>query len=520
MSVIIASAEGLSSRQLAILGILQQVGAAFSIAGCVFIITTFCFCDAFHKPINRLVFFASLGNLMAGVGFAMAVMYLDKPNSGGCQMQGFLLHLYASLDCLGGGGGGGRPVTDAHMARFVSADAFWTLAMAINVYLTFYFRFDARRLRKMEVPYLVVCYGLPFVPAFSYLFIRDKSGMRIYGSSGMWCWIVPKWDYLRIATFYGPVWATIVLTLAIYLRSGGTIYRKRQQLRKLQETSSVGLSSITRGGGAEPTMTNIKTTEVVVTSEIVSPAETLEMQALGGQATAHATTTVPRRRDDDDGDDDGGSGGGGLDEGRADEAPTNAGSHAAGTSGSGVPRPRRRVHQEINNAAWQYTKCAMLFFMVILITWTPSSANRVHTFINPNQISLPLQFMSATVLPLQGFWNAIIYAVTSWAACKRLWGQIQDWAAEKRGRTTWSGGAAAGQPSTADGRARGSWVRHEDAQAPSRGRSSNMKRGATTTQSASRDGDSESMRVLAKSAHGSVDMDERSVSVAPSRSET
>lgn len=28
--------------------------------------------------------------------------------------------------------------------------------------------------------------------------------------------------------------------------------------------------------------------------------------------------------------------------------------------------------------------------------------------------------MSAFVLPLQGFWNAVIYAVTSWSACKSL----------------------------------------------------------------------------------------------------
>jgi hypothetical protein len=28
--------------------------------------------------------------------------------------------------------------------------------------------------------------------------------------------------------------------------------------------------------------------------------------------------------------------------------------------------------------------------------------------------------MSAFVLPLQGFWNALIYMVTSWGACKNL----------------------------------------------------------------------------------------------------
>lgn len=86
------------------------------------------------------------------------------------------------------------------------ADAFWTLAMAINVYLTFYFKFDARRLRRMEIPYLCSCYGIPFVPAFTYIFVRNGQGDRVYGNASLWCWVTPEWDIWRIATFYGPVW--------------------------------------------------------------------------------------------------------------------------------------------------------------------------------------------------------------------------------------------------------------------------------------------------------------------------
>ena len=56
------------------------------------------------------------------------------------------------------------------------ADAFWTLAMAINVYLTFYFKFDSRMLRRMEIPYFLVCYGVPMVPAIVYLFLRNSDG--------------------------------------------------------------------------------------------------------------------------------------------------------------------------------------------------------------------------------------------------------------------------------------------------------------------------------------------------------
>jgi hypothetical protein len=33
---------------------------------------------------------------------------------------------------------------------------------------------------------------------------------------------------------------------------------------------------------------------------------------------------------------------------------------------------------------------------------------------------VPLEYASAFVLPLQGFWNALIYIVTSWKACQML----------------------------------------------------------------------------------------------------
>lgn len=78
--------------------------------------------------------------------------------------------------------------------------------MAVNVYLTFYHRFDAHRLRQMDWLYLVLCYGIPFTPAFIFIFIKNSEGQHIFGSAILWCWITPEWEILRIATFYGPIW--------------------------------------------------------------------------------------------------------------------------------------------------------------------------------------------------------------------------------------------------------------------------------------------------------------------------
>lgn len=63
------------------------------------------------------------------------------------------------------------------------ADALWTFAMAFNVYLTFFHKYDAAKLRHLEWKYLVLCYGLPFIPSFVYFFISSSSKGPVYGSA-------------------------------------------------------------------------------------------------------------------------------------------------------------------------------------------------------------------------------------------------------------------------------------------------------------------------------------------------
>ena len=63
------------------------------------------------------------------------------------------------------------------------ADALWAFAMACNVYLTFFHKFGSQQLRKLEWRYVVLCYGVPFVPAISYLFISNSNRGKIYGSA-------------------------------------------------------------------------------------------------------------------------------------------------------------------------------------------------------------------------------------------------------------------------------------------------------------------------------------------------
>lgn len=82
-----------TQRDLDIICIIERVGGVFSMLGCVFIIVTFLTSKAFHKPINRLVFFASWGNLITNIGNFMARDFVHDIDSFGCQFQGFVVQM-------------------------------------------------------------------------------------------------------------------------------------------------------------------------------------------------------------------------------------------------------------------------------------------------------------------------------------------------------------------------------------------------------------------------------------------
>jgi hypothetical protein len=69
--------------------------------------------------------------------------------------------------------------------RFMPADALWTLAMACNVYLTFFKKYNAQQLRALEWKYMIFCYGVPFIPAFTYFFIQTPGRGKVYGSASV-----------------------------------------------------------------------------------------------------------------------------------------------------------------------------------------------------------------------------------------------------------------------------------------------------------------------------------------------
>jgi hypothetical protein len=86
----------LSESQLNAICLTERICSGISFLGTAFIIGTFLYDKSFRKPINRLVFYASWGNIMANVGTMISRngIYAGV-GSPLCQFQGFLIQMYA-----------------------------------------------------------------------------------------------------------------------------------------------------------------------------------------------------------------------------------------------------------------------------------------------------------------------------------------------------------------------------------------------------------------------------------------
>lgn len=82
---------------------------------------------------------------------------------------------------------------------------------------------------------------------------------------------------------------------------------------------------------------------------------------------------------------------------------------------------RNHALSETNPDAWLYARVAFLFFCSLLICWVPSSINRLYSIANPNELIFGLNYTETLVLPLQGFFNAVVYIITSQTASRNLW---------------------------------------------------------------------------------------------------
>ncbi|KAH8585788.1 hypothetical protein B0O99DRAFT_748786 [Bisporella sp. PMI_857] len=364
----------LTDSQIHTLVIVEKTSAVLSLIGTTLIITTYLSIKSFRKLSTTLIFYASFSNVLSNAAHLVGVAGIRAGrNSALCQVQAFL------------------------QQSFMPADVLWSLAMAINVYLAIFHQYNATSLMKLNRIYFLICYGLPFVPAFVCLFIGSKVRGKIYGDATLWCWISTDWATLRITAFYAPIWIVMLTTIVIYILVGNMIFKKRREIRSL----SYGDKRF--NGRNNRLFGRINTTKVQISSNIrqgkgsygslvykeLSPPDTVAMR---DRYSISISGPPPDP-----------------------ESQPSRSSYMQATDS----RFRRGG---LDSVTYAYTKCAVLFAVSLLITWVPSSANRVYSLVARGTVSYPLNAFSALVLPLQGFWNSIIYFATSIAACKEAWG--------------------------------------------------------------------------------------------------
>lgn len=207
--------------------------------------------------------------------------------------------------------------------------------MAMNVYLTVFKKYPSSRLQKLEIPYIIICYGVPLVPAFVFLFIESDTKGPLYGNATLWCWISNDWQYLRIAAFYGPVWVVLLFTFSVYLMAGRVIFSLRGSLRIFAKDQTSGSeTAISRSRYRDSTVTK---------PGAVANGHSIHMQT----HTVHdLSPMVP---------------------GQA--VPATGPTYSVAIEGGTDTRWRQRSAIEANTAAWAYCRCALLFFLALLITW-------------------------------------------------------------------------------------------------------------------------------------------------------
>ena len=89
------AAMALTDAEMYAIQATERISSVLSLLGAAFVILTFTFNKNFHKPINRLVFYACFGNVMANIGTIISTSgEILGSDSKLCQFQGFLLQMY------------------------------------------------------------------------------------------------------------------------------------------------------------------------------------------------------------------------------------------------------------------------------------------------------------------------------------------------------------------------------------------------------------------------------------------
>ncbi|KAM3070488.1 hypothetical protein ACMFMG_010311 [Clarireedia jacksonii] len=372
---------------LRMLPIVARVTSSISACASLLVIVHWICSRSSEKPVNRLIFLATLGNMVSNVATFVSRAALVDSNGPLCQVQAFLIQW------------------------FMPADANWTLAMALNVHFTFTHNWTSEDIRTMEPWYILLCYGIPYIPAWAFLYTHNLEQGRMYGNATSWCWVSPKWGEWRIYAFYAPVWIIIVVVTILYIISGKRIFnswRELHDLAKAVEDQGISVGSLD----------SVKSIRVQMTREVneIQVAGLAEENAVRRYSITITSSEL--------------------------HLPSVADAISSTVTSTAVPHSAMSACPKCSNAAkaaaWSYARVAILYFIAMMVTWVPSSANRLYTLLHPGEVNLGLEYTSVIVLPMQGFWNGLIYVYTNRGEVKTGWrfmkgGRLKSWSVDMLG---------------------------------------------------------------------------------------
>ncbi|KAK8056182.1 G-protein coupled receptor [Apiospora rasikravindrae] len=339
----------LSRDQVNTIVVFERVGASLSVTGVLLILIAFAAFKRLRTVPNTFIIFASFANLGA------------------------------SIACLIG---------------FMQSDPWWSFAMAVNVYMVFFFAANPNSFLGYWWAYFVICYGIPFIPAIWLLVARGEDRVQL------WCWIDKDWSNLRIYTYYLPIWVCILLSTCIYIAVGYYVFKQRNQLRNLSLSNPAGDVPPPRDSGEKSSRSH--TAINWFDGPVEDPGKArldLTPEQSTSQDQYHTVTRIT-----------------------ADPAPKKS-------VWAHLRKAYTRWCSKFNNmdpVKLAYLRTSFVFAISVLVTWTPSSINRVHDLVNPNEVSFGINLAAGIVLPLQGVWNSIIFFSTSSTALKEEIRNLRD----------------------------------------------------------------------------------------------
>ncbi|KAF5023685.1 hypothetical protein F66182_4251 [Fusarium sp. NRRL 66182] len=428
-----------SPEQIDCLITIERVGAGCSMVAILLLLLSYGLFKKLRTTPNLFLVFASVANASASVASMIGYDGLERGESSHlCQAQAFIFEW------------------------FMQSDPWWSLAMAINVFLVFFCNADPRTFRKYAWLYCVICFGGPLIPAVVLISIRDAPDGLIFGDATLWCWIGTDWSIVRLYAYYIPIWIFSLFSIMIYVAVGYRVFHHRNQLKhmvidpleSLEKNGGIPYSSSEHRGSSEavafPTnasegdntdscLQNLTSrrefygtavTEVQITSEVPRQAAHHELSL---PAAVHSGTSPARIQS------------WGVPASFDNLEPSYCGrGHRFETvcTCERVPQPpstmMTRLRAVKSNASLKlkrfdpvkmaYLRTSFIFGFAVLITWIPSSVNRLYSLTHHDRISFSLSVASGCVLPLQGVWNTIIYFSTSWKTfCEEYHAAMARW---------------------------------------------------------------------------------------------